>query len=226
VNASAQVQVFVTPQSPAVGPHPQIGVSGQASANGGSFGGSVGQSVPITDFAIVASPGSQPVQNGQLATFNITVGADYALGYNATVSLTESSQPSIVTSPAPTFTINPVTISGNTAAQTQLNIQTVARPVTTGSLFRRTSFYAAWLPIGGLSLVGLGIGASRKRRRVLACAALGLVGGLILLQPACGSSSNPTTTTGGTAAGPYTITITGSASTGASHNTIVTLNVT
>src|ERR1019366_8827778 len=142
------------------------------------------------------------------------------------VSLTQSSSGSMVTRRAPTFIIIPVTISGNTAAQTQLNIQTVARPVTTGSLFRRTSFYAAWLPIGGLSLVGLGIGASRKRRRVLACAALGLVGGLILLQPACGSSSNPTTTTGGTAAGPYTITITGSASTGASHNTIVTLHVT
>ena len=229
VNASAQVQVFVTPSSPAVGANPTIPVSGFAFASDGCGPGKcnvASQSVPITDFAIVAAPGSQTVQNGQLATFNITVGADYALGYNATVSLTQSSSPSMVTSQAPTFTINPVTISGNTAAQTQLNIQTVARPVTTGSLFRRTSFYAAWLPIGGLSLVGLGIGASRKRRRVLACAALGLVGGLILLQPACGSSSNPTTTTGGTAAGPYTITITGSASTGASHNTIVTLNVT
>jgi hypothetical protein len=227
VNASAQVQVFVTPQSPAVGAHPNISVSGTVAANGGAFNQqAAGQTVYITDFAIAASPGSQTVQNGQLATFNIVVGADYPLGYNATVSLTQSSSPSMVTSPAPTFVINPVTLTGTTSAQTQLNIQTVARPVTTGSLFRRTSFYAAWLPIGGLSLVGLGIGAGRKRRRVLACAALGLVGGLILLQPACGSSSNPTTTTGGTAAGQYTITITGSASTGASHNTIVTLDVT
>ncbi len=226
VNASAQVEVFLTPQSPAVGAHPQIGVSGQASANGGPFGGSVGQSVYITDFGIAAAPSSQTVQNGQLATFNIAVGAVYALGYNATVSLTQSSSPPMVTSPAPTFIINPVTVAGTTAAQTQLNIQTVARPVTTGGLFRRTSFYAAWLPIGGLSLIGLGVGASRKRRRVLAGIALGLVGGLILLQPACGSSSNPTATTGGTAAGQYTITITGSASTGASHQTIVTLNVT
>jgi hypothetical protein len=182
--------------------------------------------VPITDFSITASPGSQTVQNGQLATFNVTVAADYALGYNATVSMSQSSQPSIVTSPAPTFTITPVTIAGTTSAQTQLNIQTVARPVTTGGLLRRNSFYAAWLPIGGLSLIGLGVGAGRKRRRILAGIALGLLGGLILLQPACGSSSNPTTTTGGTAAGQYTITITGSASSGASHQTIVTLNVT
>jgi len=49
--------------------------------------------------------------------------------------------------------------------------------------------------------------------------------GLALLLPSCGSSSNPTTTTGGTAAGLYTITITGTASTGASHNTVVTLDV-
>ncbi len=226
VSAVAQVQVFVTPQSPAVGLAPQISVSGQAIANGTDVSNTWGQSAFITDFAIIASPSSQTVQNGQLATFNVAVSADYALGYNATVSLTQSSSPPMVTSPAPTFIINPVTVAGTTAAQTQLNIQTVARPVTTGGLFRRTSFYAAWLPIGGLSLIGLGVGASRKRRLVLAGIALGLVGGLLLLQPACGSSSNPTTTTGGTAAGQYTITITGSASTGASHQTIVTLNVT
>ncbi len=226
VNAVAQVEVFVTPQSPAVGPAPQVPVSGQAIANGIDASNTLGQSAPITDFAIVASPSSQTVQNGQLATFNVAVSADYALGYNATVSLTQSASPPMVTSPAPTFVINPVTVAGTTAAQTQLNIQTVARPITTGGLFRRTSLYAAWLPIGGLSLIGFGVGASRKRRRVLAGIALGLVGGLILLQPACGSSSNPTTTTGGTAAGQYTITITGSASTGASHQTLVTLNVT
>ena len=226
VNAVAQVQVFITPQSPAVGAAPQTGVSGQAFANGSSIPASTAaQNVKITDFAISATPGTQTVQNGQLATFNITAGADYSLGYNATITLSQSSSPALVTSPAPTFIINPITVTGTTGAQTQLNIQTVARPVTTGSLFRRTSFYAAWLPIGGLSLIGLGFGAGR-RRRWLAGAALGLVAGLILLQPACGSGSNPTTTTGGTAAGQYTITITGSASTGASHQTIVTLNVT
>ena len=229
VNAVAEVQVFITPQSPAVGANPTTGVTGTAFANGSTCLPPVpcqaAQSVRITDFAIASSPGAQTVQNGQLATFNITVGANYSLGYNATVTLSQSSSPALVTSPAPTFVINPVTISGTTSAQTQLNIQTVARPVTTGGLMRHTSFYATWLPIGGLSLIGLGFGG-RKRRRWLAGALLGLTAALILLQPACGSSSSPTTTTGGTAAGQYTITITGSASTGASHQTIVTLNVT
>jgi len=101
----------------------------------------------------------------------------------------------------------------------------VARPVNTGSLLRRRSFYAAWLPIGGLSLVGLGIGAGRKRRRWLVGAVLGLIAGVILLQPGCGSASTSTATPGGTIAGTYWITIVGSAGTEASHSCQVTLVV-
>jgi ammonia channel protein AmtB len=103
----------------------------------------------------------------------------------------------------------------------------VARPVTTGSLLRRGSFYAAWLPIGGLSLVGLGIGAAgrRRRRRWLLGAVLGLIAGMILLLPSCGTSSTATATPGGTAAGVYTINITGSAGNGASHSQEVRIQV-
>jgi ammonia channel protein AmtB len=97
--------------------------------------------------------------------------------------------------------------------------------VNTGSLLRRGSFYAAWLPIGGLSLVGLGIGAGRKRRRWLAGAVLGLIAGIILLQPGCGSASTSTATPGGTLAGRYIITITGSAGTEATHTQQVYLIV-
>ena len=106
-----------------------------------------------------------------------------------------------------------------------LSIATVARPVTTGNLLRHGSPYAAWLPIGGLSLVGLGIGAGRKRRRWLLGVVLGLIAGAMLLQSGCGSSSSNTTPSGGTQAGIYTITISGSAGTGASHNTQVQLQV-
>jgi hypothetical protein len=84
--------------------------------------------------------------------------------------------------------------------------------------------YATWLPVGGLSLLGLGLGAGVKRRRWLAGMLLGLLAGLIVLQAACGSSSSATTPTGGTPAGTYTIVITGSSGS-ASHNTRVTLNV-
>jgi hypothetical protein len=105
-----------------------------------------------------------------------------------------------------------------------LNISTTVRPVTTGSLFHGGPLYAAWLPIGGLSLLGVGVGAGFKRRRWLAGMFLGLIAGLILLQSACGGSSSSTTTTGGTPAGTYTIVITGSSGS-ASHNQRVTLIV-
>jgi hypothetical protein len=106
-----------------------------------------------------------------------------------------------------------------------LSIATVARPVPVASLFRRGSFYAGWLPIGGLSLLGLGLGAGRKRRRWLAGAVLCLIAGAILLQSGCGSSSSGVSTGGGTQAGIYTITIQGSAGTGAAHSTQVQLQV-
>jgi uncharacterized protein YceK len=76
-----------------------------------------------------------------------------------------------------------------------------------------------------LSLVGLGIGSGRKRRRWLAGAVLCLIAGAILLQSGCGSSSSSTPPSSGTQAGVYNITITGSAGTGATHNTLVTLTV-
>jgi hypothetical protein len=97
--------------------------------------------------------------------------------------------------------------------------------VTTGSLLRRGSFYAVWLPIGGMSLVGLGIGAGRKRRRWLAGAVLCLIAGAILLQSGCGSSSSSTSPTGGTTAATYHFTIVGSSGTGASHSAYVSLRV-
>lgn len=162
---------------------------------------------------------------GQLAVIDVTLTPDATLGYNASLTLTQSTSPSMVTNPSPTFTINPVILTGTSAQGTVLNIQTVPRPVNSGSLFHHTEFYAAWLPIGGLSLVGLGIGAGRKRRRWVIGTLLGLLAGLILLQPACSSGSSAAQTGGGTQAGVYFITITGSAGTGASHQTIVQLTV-
>ena len=132
----------------------------------------------------------------------------------------------MVTTATPLFNPTTVTLSGSACANTALIIVTVARPVNSGGLLHRSRrFYAAWLPVAGLSLVGLGIGAGRKRRRWFLGAVLGLIAGVILLQPGCGSSSSTTTTTGGTQAGSYTVNIIGSAGTGASHNYSVVVQV-
>jgi hypothetical protein len=227
--AMAQVAIFVTPSIPKV--EPTIGVtSAQAFANGGQGQASnkLSQSVSVTDFsvtAVVTNNGGAQIVAGQLATIAVTLAPDPTLGYNASVTLTQSSSPAMVTSPAPTFTINPVVLTGTAQQTTVLDIQTVPRPVNSGSLFRHRAFYAAWLPIGGLSLMGLGIGATRKRRRWLIGMVLGLVAGLILLQAACSSGSTAAQSGGGTQAGLYFITITASAGTGASHQYIVSLTI-
>jgi len=132
-----------------------------------------------------------------------------------------------VTASTPVFTPTPVTMGGSGCGQTVLSIATVARPVNTGSLLHRGPIYATWLPIGGLSLLGLGIGAgaSKKRRRWLAGALFGGILGVIMLQLACGNSSTSANPTGGTLAGTYYITISGSAGTGSSHNQQVQLVV-
>jgi hypothetical protein len=225
--ATAVVQVVVTP--PTQPPPPQISVSCSFSVNNGpttSCPSAADQTDNVVDFTINANPSSVTVTNGDLASFSITLAPLLGESYNGTITLTQSSLPSIVTSTTPTFLPSAtVQLDGTGAQGVTLNIQTVARPVSTGSLFRRTSCYATWLPLGGLSLAGLGIGAGRKRRRWIAGALLGLVAGLLLLQPACSSNSSNVATSQGTAAGKYTITVTGSSSTNASHQTLLTLFV-
>ena len=227
VNSQAVVEVFVTPSIPVV--NQSISISGNVSANGGSVGASMPQpTVYVVDFEISASTPA-PINAGDIATILVTFTPTplQGLGYNAVITPSQTTSPSMVTATTPTFLPLTVTLSGTAPATTTLRIATVARPVIIGGLFRRGSFYAAWLPIGGLSLVGLGIGVRRKRRRWLVGAVLCLIAGIILLQPGCGSSSTSNTppTAGGTLAGTYIVTITGSAGTGAVHTYPVTLTV-
>ncbi|HEY6303506.1 MAG TPA: SBBP repeat-containing protein [Terriglobales bacterium] len=232
VNAVAKVEVDVTPLINPTPPTPtptSVVVTGTASANGGPFVSPTPQSANVVDFGVLAAPGYQVVNAGQPATYTLnfcpTAVSIPLGGYSGTITPSQSTSPSIVTSPAPTFVPTSVTLAGSACANTALTIATVARPVSTSSLFRPGSFYAAWFPIGGLSLVGLGIGAGRRRRRWLSGAVLGLIAGMILLLPSCGSGSTSATTPGGTAAGTYTITVVGAAAAGASHSAQVTLRV-
>ncbi len=222
---SAAVEVDVTPAITSTAP--SITVTGEVTANNsGVVFGPISQQDDIVDFTIgPPAPPKLTINAGDTATFKVPVCATSTeLGYNAPITPSQTTSTSIVTASTPTFTPTPVT-PGNTCASTTLSIPTVARPVTTSSVFRRGSFYATWLPIAGLSLVSLGIGAGRKRRRWLAAVVLGLIAGAILLQSACGSSGTSVTPGSGTQAGTYIITITGSAGTAASHSTTATLYV-
>jgi len=141
--------------------------------------------------------------------------------YDATISMSHGTLPGATTG---TFTSSTVTLSGSSSQTTTLNVATTARPVVTGGLFHLRSIFATWLPVGGLSLLGLGVSAGRRKRRWILGGLLGLIAGIVLLQPACGSSGSTPAPTGGTPAGTYTITITGSSGSD-SHNASVTLIV-
>jgi hypothetical protein len=222
------VEVDVT-ASATTQPLQSITVYATASANNSTTTVSAPpQTVQIEDFTISATTSTSIINAGDFVSVQVSFcPKDTNLGYSGTITPSQTITPSMVTASG-SLTFNPTSIplSGSACGTTTLGIQSVARPVNTGSLLRQSSFYATWLPIGGLSLAGLGIGASRKRRRWLVGVLLCLVACIILLQPGCSKSNgNSTTTTSGTSAGPYTITISGSAGTGSSHSAIVKIQV-
>ncbi len=223
VNAVAAVEVDMTPSSPVL--NSLISVSGNiVSANGAAVSVSMPQpSVSIVDFNVNAKALTPTVNAGDTAQIQAVFCPTSQAGYNATITPSQTTNPSMVTATTPTFNPTSIALEGTACGTTTLSIATVARPVS--SLVRRGPFYAVWLPIGGLSLVGLGLGAGRKRRRWLIGAVLVLIAGIILLQPGCGSASSSTPTSTGTAANNYGITIVGSAGTGASHSTLVYVTV-
>ena len=90
-------------------------------------------------------------------------------------------------------------------------------------------FYAMWLPIVGLSLVGMGLsGAESRHRKLLGIFLLGIVMMGLFFMPACSSSSTTVGTCKGcTPPGTYTVTVTGtdSVNSSLSHSTQFTLTV-
>jgi len=217
VNGKVTVTIVLTPTT---GTHSLNITRPSISANGGDFVAlqSVVPDVPVNDFAISVQPPSVTIKAGETASFVATLSP--LPQYASAITMSQSGLPTGATG---TFTSTTVNL-GSGPATTTLNISTTPRPVSSGSLLHSSPMYATWLPVGGLSLLGLGVGAGFKRRRWLAGLLLGLLAGVILLQAACGNSSSSTTNTGGTPAGTYTIVIKGSSGS-ASHNQNVTLIV-
>jgi hypothetical protein len=226
VNSVATVLINMTPSTTVIPPPLTLSVSGVASANNGPLQQSVTQTVNVVDFSVqVGQPNPNPIYAGNPTQIKVQFCPTNGSDYNGTITPSFSSSPSMVTANTPSFNPTPVVLNGNGCGSTVLSIATVARPVNSGSLLRGGTFYATWLPIGGLSLMGLGIGATRKRRRWLIGGLLGLVIGIVMLLPSCGSTSVSANPTGGTLAGTYRILVTGTAGTGASHQGSVPLQV-
>ena len=175
-------------------------------------------SAHMSDFGMEVTPQNLTIpQAGSPAQFNVQLTPSPL--YNAAISLSCTGQPSGTTcdfSPG-----SSITLQGSSGATATMTIPTVARPATpsTGSLLRR-QFYALWLVIPGLALLGAG---STRRRRIAGLFVLFILLGSTLFLPSC-SHGVTQTPPAGTQAGTYTVTVTAASGTDSKSQT-VTLNV-
>jgi hypothetical protein len=144
-------------------------------------------------------------------------------GYNGSVTLSCTSvTPVVVSPPVCAFTYpagdTSLPVSGSPATAT-LMINTIGplTPIPTTSVAGRRHFYALWLPLPMLMLAGAAAG--RKRWRAWGVLCLFVVSALVLLLPACSTTTTPTPINNSsviTPNGTYTFTVTGVDSTGMS----------
>lgn len=218
--STATITIVVTPTASSSG--------GQASFNGGTVqvtgpGNIVFAQtlVPalMSDFSLsVTPPNGSVAAAGKTASYQVQLNPLPVYGSNISLACT-----GLPTGASCNFTSNPVTLLGGPGSST-LNIPTTARPVVTpaASLLTRQHFYAIWLLVPGLTL--LGVSGDRRRRRIVGMLFLCALLGLLLLQPACSKGSTTQTPVSGTPPGNYTITVSAASGSDTKSKTI-TLSV-
>jgi hypothetical protein len=200
--------------------------------------GSAFQTVSLSgtgqDFSLTAASASASVSAGQTATYNLTVTPSGGLNQAVALScsgLSSSSKASCTVSPASVTPTGPtpVTVTVTTTAGSQLLPLPRATPQMPGGRFE-------WMLIALLGLAGITWLARRRPQAMpvklrlafgTACIAVLLAVGLA----GCGSSGSSSivpSTHAGTPAGNYSITVTGTATSGSvtdSHNVALTMTV-
>jgi uncharacterized repeat protein (TIGR01451 family) len=215
-NSTATITIVVVPAANSSGnPATFNGGTVRATAANGITGPQISVPGYVSDFTMTASPANRTVVAGNTASFTVQLLPHPV--YGSSIALAVLGVPPAGTSS--TFTTSSVTLQGTSGATSVLNISTTARPITTpvASLWTRP-FYAIWLAVPGLALLGMGGGRRRKRSAgiVLFC----LLFALLLLQPACsGTTTRPPVS--GTPAGQYALTITASSGSDAKNYTVV-----
>jgi hypothetical protein len=205
ISAAATVTVTVTATVPTASSTPtkppSIGNSATLTVSGTNFQKTASGTASVNDYGIQATPNTQTIDAGDQSTYTLTVTPTGP--YPESVSLAcGSGLPS--GSQCSFSSNNPISNLNNGPQSRTLKITTTARVTTPASLFRHNGWtYAFWLPVSGLALVGGSL--SRRRRLVLMLLAAAVLA-TVSLQAGCSNSSN-TSTTSGTPAGSYSITV-------------------
>ncbi|HUA14680.1 MAG TPA: SBBP repeat-containing protein [Verrucomicrobiae bacterium] len=204
--STAIITIVLVPQPTADG--------SEASFNGGNVSATASNnitpaevSVPaeMSDFRLGLSPTNVSVpQAGDTAVYQVQLTPVPVYGSNISLSVT-----GLPAGAGAAFTTNPVTLQGSSPGTSTLSITTQTRPITTSMSRFTRQFYALWLPIPGLMVLGFVVSDRRRRHRLAGCLMLYLLFALLVLQPACsGTSTQPPAT--GTPAGSFTLTLTAS----------------
>ena len=225
--ATATVTVIVTPVPPTL-PGGSVSLGNSASAFvGQSLLATASASVTVNDFTLTVAPATATVPAGVPAVFNATVTPSSTSGFPDSVSISCGSGLPTGATCVPGNN-NPIPNLNTGAQSSQLIINTTARVTTTTDLRHGSGpgipLYTTWLPVSGLALLGAGLGGKfSRRRRWLIGLFTGIMLALILLLPGCHTAATVTTTTG-TPAGTYAVTVNAVSGT-ATRTTLVTLVV-
>lgn len=194
----ATVTVVVVPTVAGV-----LGNSGSVSVTGTAYSNSANPSVAANDYSLTIAPTAVTLPAGNSASLTATV---TPTGYIPD-SVELACGAGLPTGATCTFTTNPFPNLSNGSASTDLVISTTARVTTTTRLWHSRPVLLACLSLPGLGLLMGGFaGRNRGSRRALLGLLLGGFFTLSLLQAGCGSSSSVSTTTG-TPAGTYSVTV-------------------
>jgi uncharacterized repeat protein (TIGR01451 family) len=202
-SATATVTVILVPTPPtlpATSPVPLTN-SGSAGIAGSSQFNAPPSTVIVNDYTLTVSPGQAAVVAGIPANFTATITPTGSIPDSVSISCS-----GLPTGSTCVETTNPIpNLPGGTAASTSLTITTTQRVTTITQILRKGAFYAALLPLCGLTLLGFGIGGGSWKRRGLMGLLLACFFSLVLFQGGCQSQS--TTNTTGTPAGTYIVTV-------------------
>lgn len=165
--------------------------------------------VAIPGFATAGgAPSSPTVSPGSTVTVPVTVSSE--AGYGGTVTLNATVSPNITTPGGKplgwSFSPSSVSVGVGAPGTSTLTLSPAAPSSAAIIKPHSTWFYAFWLPIPGLAVVGLGSGNSR-RRKLCGLLLLAMVLAGIVITPACLSTVHVGNV--GTPPGQYTIAITG-----------------
>ena len=214
--STATVTISATPTSTGASPVPFNGGTVQAMAPGNIVLAQTSVPAQMSDYSMSVSPGNQTVPAaGYTATYQVQL-TPHPI-YSSGISLSCSNLPA-----GASCAFNPqssTTLQSTSGATVTLSIPTTARPIVTpASIFLTPRFFAVWLTLPGMAL--LGVGGNRRRRRILGILMFCVVFGMLVLLPACsGTTTQPPVS--GTPAGTYSITVTATAGSDSKSQTVV-----